>query len=73
VLLIVHNVGEIPAETLPHLFDPFRFGSGKGSLGLGLWIVQQIVVAHGGSVDVESSATTGTCFRIRLPRSVRVV
>jgi K+-sensing histidine kinase KdpD len=39
-------------------------------LGLGLYIVAQIVQAHGGSVEVSSSAEEGTCFVILLPRSV---
>jgi PAS domain S-box-containing protein len=74
VTLKVHNEGEpIPAELLPVIFDPFRQGEAhaKGqslSVGLGLYIVQQIVLAHGGRIDVRSRDGHGTTFAIRLPR-----
>ena len=40
----------------------------SGGLGLGLYIVQQIVQAHEGSVDVASNEEDGTRFIVRLPR-----
>ena len=68
----VHNRGEpIPVSLLPHLFDPLhRPGSARGrdGWGLGLFICQQIVQAHGGSLQVHSSASEGTCFTAILPR-----
>jgi hypothetical protein len=42
----------------------------KTSLGLGLFIVREIVLAHGGTISVESSISAGTVFTIRLPRTV---
>jgi PAS domain S-box-containing protein len=76
--LSVHNLGEpIPADLLPHLFDPFRRGrepaAGKGrkNLGLGLFIVRAVVEAHGGSIDVISKPKQGTRFLVRLPRFAR--
>jgi signal transduction histidine kinase/PAS domain-containing protein len=70
LFLTVRNQGPvIPAELLPALFDPFRRGDGRGSLGLGLYIVREIVRAHGGEVAVSSDRATGTCFTVRLPRS----
>jgi signal transduction histidine kinase len=39
------------------------------SVGLGLYIVDQVVRAHGGSVEVESTAEAGTTFSVRLPRA----
>ncbi len=70
VALEVHSGGEIEADLVAHLFDPFRRGvtrTGDG-LGLGLFIAEQIVVAHGGTVGVRSSRDLGTTFRIELPR-----
>jgi PAS domain S-box-containing protein len=70
----VHNFGEpITAELRIRLFQPMQRGFGKAdattrSVGLGLYIVEQIVRGHGGSVDVESSPAEGTTFRVRLPR-----
>jgi PAS domain S-box-containing protein len=73
VRLSVHNEGEpIPAELRATLFQPFRHGTtGKPatrSVGLGLYIVQQVVHAHGGEVEVHSSEGEGTTFTVRLPR-----
>ncbi|QSQ12430.1 ATP-binding protein [Myxococcus landrumensis] len=76
LVLDVHNTGEpIAPEVLPRLFDPFRRGAGasadsgnSGGLGLGLYIVEQIVKGHGGRIEVTSSAADGTQFRVTLPR-----
>jgi two-component system, sensor histidine kinase and response regulator len=71
VLLAVKNAGTIPPDILAHLFDPFRGGrreSGRSDgLGLGLYIVSQIVQAHGGVVDVKTGDGE-TAFYVRLPR-----
>jgi signal transduction histidine kinase len=71
LVLKVHNDGPpIAAAVLPHVFDPFRRGeehSVRNSLGLGLYIVRQIVAAHGGRVDVRSDREAGTTFVVRLP------
>jgi signal transduction histidine kinase len=73
VLLAVANAGDIPPHILREVFNPFRGGSGAGEsaegLGLGLYIVQQIVQAHGGVVDVTSAAGR-TTFTVRLGRQV---
>ncbi|MFP2908556.1 PAS domain-containing protein [Pyxidicoccus sp. 3LFB2] len=72
VVLSVHNRGTpVPAELLPHIFDPFKQARGTSSrrgLGLGLYIAQQLVRAHGGSITVRSSPDDGTEFTVRLPR-----
>jgi PAS domain S-box-containing protein len=65
--LTVHNDGEpISPDVLPVLFDAFRQSSTTG-LGLGLYIAQKIVSAHGGELYVESRPGEGTTFRVRLP------
>jgi PAS domain S-box-containing protein len=71
LVLTVHNQGApIPEALLPHVFDPFRGADGgsRQGLGLGLYIVQQILQAHGGSISVDSRADPGTTFTVRLPR-----
>ena len=72
VELCIGNAGGIPADLLPHIFDPFRSGRPRGSsddgLGIGLYIVSEIARAHGGAVTVESSDDGPTTFRVRLPR-----
>lgn len=69
VVIDMTNGGAIPPAALPHIFDPFRSfnASTRKGLGLGLYIVQQIVHAHGGMVSVSTTATT-TQFLVRLPR-----
>jgi signal transduction histidine kinase/DNA-binding response OmpR family regulator len=59
----------IPPDMLGTLFDPFQRGGNNepaGGLGLGLYIVREIVHAHGGTIDVESGPE-GTVFRLVLP------
>jgi PAS domain S-box-containing protein len=73
VVLEVNNQGEpIPASVLPRLFEPLERGTRKDqasrSIGLGLFIVKSIVLAHGGTVEVRSTAAEGTTFAVRLPR-----
>jgi PAS domain S-box-containing protein len=73
VTLSVDNDGTvIPDELLLKLFEPYRrgveAGTRRGSLGLGLFITRQIVLGHGGSIDVRSTAEEGTTFTVRLPR-----
>ena len=73
VILTVNNKGQIPEQELPHLFEPFRSGRQAGrrseGLGLGLYIVDQLVRAHEGTVKVTSNERDGTTFEVRLPRA----
>lgn len=74
LVVSVRNGGCIPAEAFEHLFAPFhrqRPAESKG-LGLGLYIVDQFVKAHGGSVHVTSTEGDGTAFEVRLPRICEV-
>ena len=70
----VHNLGDpIPPEQQATIFEPLQQGGHgterkKGSLGLGLFIVRHVVLAHGGEVAVRSSEEEGTTFSFWLPR-----
>ena len=73
VALTVHNRGTpIPPQLIPVLFEPFSRGStSELGLGLGLYIVSEILRAHGGSVSVTSTLEAGTAFTTRWPRTQR--
>ena len=81
MVLSVHNEGmPIPPDLLPTIFDPLvRYATREsaaqrspGSIGLGLYIVREIVVAKGGTVEVASTAEEGTTFTVRIPRFLPV-
>ena len=64
----------ISPEHLEHLFEPFFTTRKEIGTGLGLWVAQQIVQKHGGSIHVESHTDPerhGTCFSVFLPATVR--
>ncbi len=73
VEFVVRDEGSgIAAEHLPRLFERFyRVDKGRsrrlGGTGLGLSIVKHIVLAHGGTVAVESTPRVGSTFRVVLP------
>jgi signal transduction histidine kinase len=77
VVLSVKNMGPpIEPHMLPTIFEPLVQGSASegdpdpahNSIGLGLFIVREIVRGHKGTIDVESSEASGTVFTVRLPR-----
>lgn len=78
VVLSVHNQGvPIPPEKFATLFASLtRAVTDEGdhpmevNLGLGLYITEEIVVSHGGTIDVASSKENGTTFTARFPRLV---
>ena len=77
VSVAVHNEGPpIPEAVREELFSPFRRGERDSKkketegLGLGLYISREVIVAHGGDIDVRSTSTHGTTFRVRLPRTL---
>jgi signal transduction histidine kinase len=68
-----HNEGCVPPELVPTMFEPFHGNAEKKSghssgLGLGLFVSQQIVLAHGGRIAVDSSEARGTTVTVELPR-----
>jgi signal transduction histidine kinase len=73
VVVTVNNRGEpMPPELMGALFQPFRRvleDRSPHGLGLGLYIVQQVVLAHDGEIGVESNVERGTTFTMRLPRA----
>ena len=75
VCLWVTNGGSIAPDVRAHLFNPFQSGRrepGRGEgLGLGLYIVSQIVRAHAGAVDIISEQDDETSIRVQLPRTAQ--
>jgi sigma-B regulation protein RsbU (phosphoserine phosphatase) len=73
--LHVANAGTpIPPATLARIFQPFTRGEDRPSrqgLGLGLYIAHQVAVAHGGTLEAESTAEE-TRFTFRMPASMRI-
>jgi signal transduction histidine kinase len=79
IVLKVSNAGDpIPSDKLQSIFEPLvqapnassaLHERSRTSLGLGLFIVREIVLAHGGTISVASSTAAGTVFTIRLPRT----
>jgi len=67
-IVVEDNGPGIPVEVLPHIFDPFYTTRepGKG-MGLGLYIVQEIIREHNGCIAVSAYPTTGTRIILRLP------
>jgi two-component system sensor histidine kinase HydH len=67
LLLSVQDTGPgIPASELGEIFDPYYTTKPEGN-GLGLWIAQQIAVAHGGDLHAENGPAGGAVFVLTLP------
>jgi hypothetical protein len=82
VTIAVHNHGvPIVPSMLSRIFNPMKRRQGRGGrapdatshLGLGLYIAERIISAHGGTIDVASSASEGTTFTIHLPRDATLL
>lgn len=78
VELEAQNAGAIAAELRAVIFEPLEQGKrvvqreGSSGLGLGLYLVRQLVLAHGGSIQLDSDAANGTRFRVTLPRDLPI-
>ena len=77
VFIRINNKGDpIPVSKIKHIFEPLTRHeqneqtdySNKTSLGLGLYITKEIVLAHNGTINVTSQKVEGTTFEIALPR-----
>lgn len=69
LVLEVSNQGQIPADAMATLFEPFRRSEDQrldSGLGLGLYIASQIAMSHGGTLTA-TSAGTRTTFTLRIP------
>jgi signal transduction histidine kinase len=78
VVVRIHNEGEpIPREMQRAIFDPLVCGESRAAeqrrsddgLGLGLYITNEIIQAHGGRIEMSSNRRAGTTFEVRLPRA----
>jgi len=64
----VQDTGEgISPEMLPRVFQRFVKGPGSTGSGLGLAITHDIITAHRGTIDIESTIGKGTTVSITLP------
>jgi two-component system NtrC family sensor kinase len=66
VVRVADNGPGIPPDKLARIFQPFLSTKTKG-MGLGLAICREIVEAHAGRIEVESTVGEGTTFTVRLP------
>lgn len=64
---IVDSGPGIPPKDLKHLFDPWFSTKGPHGMGIGLYLTQEIIHRHGGSIEVASEEGRGSIFRIILP------
>ena len=68
LVFLLDDTGEgMSTEVLEHIFEPFYSSSGQGGTGLGMLIVKNIVEAHDGTLNIDSTPGKGTHIRIAIP------
>ena len=67
VIEVTDNGPGIPAQIRQRLFQAFQSAARQGGTGLGLAIAAELIRAHGGDIQLESSTEAGTCFVITIP------
>jgi signal transduction histidine kinase len=75
IVVTDHGIGIAPEEQA-RIFDKFERAVSErhyGGFGLGLWVVRQIVEAHGGSIHVASEMGKGSTFVVELPLSLQLI
>ena len=71
--ITVADTGEgVPPDLRAHVFDRFTKGANSTGSGLGLAIARDIVVAHGGTIEIQGDSGPGTAVRVRLPQGQNV-
>jgi two-component system OmpR family sensor kinase len=70
VLSVRDRGAGIPPEMLSQIFERFTAGPRSTGLGLGLYLVRGIALAHGGTLSVRSTVGRGTCFELALPSAM---
>jgi signal transduction histidine kinase len=73
IAIVIHNHGSIPTDAQASIFEPYQRGrtpktNGSGSIGLGLFIANEVVKAHQGTITLVSAPERGTTFTVVIPR-----
>jgi len=66
---VTDNGVGMDAATVSNLFTPFFSSKGRGGTGLGLFISNQIIRQHGGTIQVKSTPGRGSRFSIAIPKN----
>jgi signal transduction histidine kinase len=69
-LIVLDNGDGVPAELRDQIFVPF-FSTKRGGAGVGLSLVRQIALAHGGQVKVGDAESGGAAFTLSLPTALQ--
>ena len=70
LISVVDDGAGMDQETRNKLFSLFFSSKGRKGTGLGLFIANQVIEQHGGTISVNSTQGQGSCFDVRLPREL---